>query len=116
VIRLSTTRPIKNVKPKLFKTVDGDTLQFIFSCRLNRIDAPETKGIEKQLGQIAKNWLVAKMEGATEVKMDIVDRDYYGRLLIELYVDGYNINDMLVELKLAELYKPKNHNNGVLDI
>lgn len=112
----ATRKPIKGVKPKLFKTVDGDTLQFIFSCRLNRIDSPETKGIERQLGQIAKNWLVAKMEGAKEVKMDIIDRDYYGRLLIELYVDGVNVNDQLVELKLAELYTPAHHNNGVLDI
>jgi endonuclease YncB( thermonuclease family) len=108
-------KPIKGVKGKFERVIDGDTLAFIFNCRLNRIDAPETKGQERQLGQVTKNYVIERMKNAKDIKIDIVDRDYYARILIELYIDGVNINDELVEKRLAEIYKPKNHNNGVLD-
>jgi endonuclease YncB( thermonuclease family) len=113
---MTTRKPISGVKPKFDRVIDGDTIAFIFNCRLNRIDTPETKGIERQLGQVAKNYVIERMNNARDIRIDIIDRDYYGRLLIELYIDGVNINDELVEKRLAEYYKPKNHNNGVLDI
>jgi micrococcal nuclease len=109
-------KPIKGVKTKFNRVIDGDTLSFIINCRLNRIDAPETKGIEAQLGQVTKNYLVARIDKAKDIKIDIIDRDYYGRLLIELYIDGENINNELVEHRLAETYTPAHHNNGVMDI
>lgn len=113
---MTTRNPIKGVKTKFNRVIDGDTLSFIINCRLNRIDAPETKGIEAQLGQVTKNYLAARIDQAKDIKIDIIDRDYYGRLLIELYIDGENINNELVEHRLAEMYTPKHHNNGVLDI
>ena len=113
---MTTRQPIKGVRPKFDRVVDGDTIAFIMNCRLNRIDAPETRGREAQLGQVTKNYVIERMSTAKDIRIDIVDRDYYARLLIELYIDGVNINDELIEKRLAEVYSPKNHNNGVLDI
>jgi len=112
----TTRKPIKGVKAKYERVIDGDTLSFLINCRLNRIDAPETKGVERQLGQVTKNYLIERINAAHDIKIDIIDRDYYARLLIELYIDGVNINDELVEKRLAEVYTPAHHNNGVLDI
>jgi endonuclease YncB( thermonuclease family) len=113
---MTTRKPISGVKAKYNRTIDGDTIAFILNCRLNRIDAPETKGREAQLGQVTKNYLIERMDNAKDIRIDIVDRDYYARLLIELYIDGVNINDELIEKRLAEVYTPAHHNNGVLDI
>lgn len=107
--------PIKNVPAKLVRTIDGDTVALLFNTRLNRIDAPEKTGIEAQLGKIAWDWLEKRLSKG-KITVDIINRDYYGRILIELYVDGVNINTEMLELGLVELYKAKNHNNGKLDI
>lgn len=103
-------------KGKVTQVLDGDTIKVEMTLRLNRIDAFETKGIEADLGgNEAKEYLTERLLGK-HVDLGLVNRDYYKRVLSEIILKGVNINDELLEKKLAEVYKTKNHNNGKLDI
>jgi endonuclease YncB( thermonuclease family) len=109
-----TTKFIKT-NAKVLRVLDGDTIEVAVKVRLNRIDAPETKGIEKEMGLVTKERLTERLSGKT-VQLQIAANDVYYRLLSEVVIDGINVNDELLGEKLAEIYTPKHHNNGVLDI
>ena len=83
--------------------------------RFARINAPELKIIkgidERKRGQKAKTFLKNLIEGKPiiieTIKMpkDRQPHDSFGRYLVEVYdLDGNNINDLLVDKKLA-VYK-----------
>ena len=105
------------IKAKVNRVVDGDTVevQATLKLRLDFIDAPETRGIEKEAGLVSKQWLVDALPPGTVIDMDIKTFDMYYRALTVIYKDGVNINGEMVKLKLAEIYSPANHNNGKLD-
>ena len=75
--------------------------------RLARINAFEVRGIEKQKGVEARNWLENTLANAKEKKQKIWIETFkdatekFGRYLAELYVGSKNINDELVKLKHA---------------
>ena len=85
------------------RVIDGDT--FVLDggerVRLLRIDTPERK--EKGF-QEAKDYMIARVEGLT-ITIVRKGKGYYRRTLAEVYVNGVNINDELLELGLAKLYK-----------
>ena len=85
------------------RVIDGDTVVLDGGerVRLLRIDTPERK--EKGF-QEAKDWMINRVEGLT---ITIVRKGtgFYKRTLAELYVDGVNINDELLELGLAKKYR-----------
>ena len=85
------------------RVIDGDT--FVLDggerIRLLRIDTPERK--EKGF-QEAKDYMIARVEGLT-ITIVRKGKGYYRRTLAEVYVNGVNINDELLELGLAKLYK-----------
>lgn len=95
--------------------LDGDTIKVELTLRLNRIDALETKGIEKEGGLITKQYLTERLLGK-HVDLQLISRDYYKRVLAEVFLKEINIGDELIEKKMVEVYKTKNHNNGKLDI
>lgn len=97
------------------RIVDGDTLEVLIKVRMARIDAPETKGKEKPMGEVTKAYITGKLL-EKEIVMAIQGTDVYDRTLAEIYLDGKNVNDQMVEDKKAEVYSPKNHNNGKLDV
>lgn len=97
------------------RVLDGDTIKVELTIRLNRIDALETKGIEKEGGLIAKQYLTERLLGR-HIDLQLISRDYYKRVLAEVLLKEININNELLEKKFAEVYKTKNHNNGILDI
>ncbi len=71
--------------------------------RLSRINAPEVRGKERPEGLISRDWLREKIQGKAVVIKTVKDKKgKYGRYLIEIILDGVNINDELVKNKLAE--------------
>jgi micrococcal nuclease len=71
--------------------------------RLIGINAPEVRGIEREQGIIARDWLREKLpEGKSLVIQTAKDRKgKYGRWLATLFLDGVNINDLLVQNGMA---------------
>lgn len=87
---------------KVVKVHDGDTVtlriperDFDFPLRLLDIDAPE---LHQEHGHESRDWLRSWVEGReVEVKINFHNRvDKYGRLLGHLFVDGMNVNEILV--------------------
>lgn len=105
-------------KANVVSVYDGDTITADIDLgfhtwihgeklRLARIDAPEMRGKEKAAGKVSRDWL----------RRQILDKDIiihtqkkknggeqqgkYGRYIVELYLDGVNLNDALVSEGLA---------------
>jgi micrococcal nuclease len=76
--------------------------------RLNRINADEIKGSEKQSGILARDFLRSKILGKNIILQTIKDKtEKYGRYLGEIFLENesrelVNINDLLVEKGFAE--------------
>ena len=71
--------------------------------RLARINAPEVRGPEKPEGIKSRDWLRDKISGKKVLIKTVKDKKgKYGRYLVEIYLDGVNINDEMVRLGLAE--------------
>ena len=74
--------------------------------RLSRVKAPEIRGPERSKGlksrnalrkKIDKKWVILESDGKSKGK--------YGRWLVSLYIDGFCVNDWLIDSKLADLYE-----------
>lgn len=104
------------IDAKVNRVIDGDTIEVTakFRVRMDFIDAPETRGVEKSKGVITKQWLKEQIEGKT-VQLDVKTKDMYDRFLSVVYQDGININGEMVKHNLAEIYSPANHNDGQQD-
>ena len=96
-------------RAKLIRCVDGDTVILDIdlgfyewrlgqSYRLLRIDAPEMNTPE---GKEAKLELEKYLAGKTLIAQT-QKSDNFGRFLVELYADGKNVSDYLVESGFAK--------------
>ncbi len=96
-------------KVELLRVVDGDTVDVRIDLgfnvwhkcrvRLMGINAPESRTRdkeEKKRGLAAKQWLIDRLE-YKEIEMQSYGTGKYGRVLGELFVDGVNINQLMVE-------------------
>ena len=99
---------------------DGDTcclsidlglnvLRYKQTIRLLNVNTPELRGVsdeEKQKGLEARDWLRNSLDSASEliIKTHKDKTGKYGRLLGELYADGVNLNNRMLELGLAVPY------------
>lgn len=78
--------------------------------RLNRIDAPELRGTQKEKGLASRDFLREKILGKDIFIETIKDRqEKYGRYLAEIFIEikkdkFINVNDLLVEKGYA-IYK-----------
>ena len=103
---------------KVIKVYDGDTITiasvlpnttepiYRFSIRLNGIDTPEIRGKteeEKELAIQVRDALTDKIYGKM-VELRNVGNEKYGRVLAEVYLDGENINQWLVDENFAVAY------------
>lgn len=71
--------------------------------RLHRINAPEVRGAERPAGLLSRDWLRGKVLGKSVIIQTIKDRKgKYGRYLAEIWLDGQNINDQIVEAGHAD--------------
>jgi len=103
------------------RVYDGDTLMDMVldlgfgitikvSGRLDGINAPEVRGVEKEQGVVSRDWLRSRMmdaENVVIVTRPSGDRQQgkYGRWLITVVADGHDLNEMMVQKKLARWAK-----------
>lgn len=73
--------------------------------RLNRINTPEVTGVQKPLGEVSRDRLVALMPLHVPITVKVSKPDKYGRWLADIYLaTGQCVNDMLVSENLAKYY------------
>lgn len=108
-------------KAKVIRVVDGDSvwlevdLGFRMSMRDNfrlaRIDAPEIRGEERDLGLLSKSTLEAILPEGLEVTIRTEKAGKYGRWLVEIEAidpktnTAYNVNDHMIKIGQAKLYE-----------
>ncbi|MFZ5946706.1 MAG: thermonuclease family protein [Stygiobacter sp.] len=114
-------KTLYHYKAKVTDVYDGDTVTVEIDLglhtfikgekiRLNRINAPELKGKEKEMGIKSRDFLRKKILGKEILLETIKDKnEKYGRYLGEIYLEMkkeqfVNINDLLVERGFA-VYK-----------
>lgn len=117
-------KKVKNKKKDSFYTYyavvssvyDGDTITADIDLgfhawmhneklRLSRINTPEVRGVEKERGLVSRDWLRKRINGKQIIIKTSKDKKgKYGRYLVEVFLDGVNINDELVKKELA-VYK-----------
>lgn len=103
---------------KVIKVYDGDTItiasklpyskseMYRFSVRLNGIDCPEIKGKtedERECAQLVKQELSNLLMGNV-VELKNLQNEKYGRILADVYINGMNINNYMIERRLAVKY------------
>ena len=103
------------------KVYDGDTITIVsklpysnsplyrFSVRLNGLDCPEIKGEtadEKKCAEIARTE-VSNLVLNKIVTLDNLKNEKYGRILADVYVDNLQINNHMLEKRLAVAYDGK---------
>ena len=102
----------------VIKVYDGDTITiaaklpyyrselYRFSVRLKGIDTPEIKSNnehEKILAKKARDYLSNKILNK-KVVLKNVSTEKYGRILADVYLDGININKLMLEQNYAVEY------------
>lgn len=76
-------------------------------CRLHGIDTPELRGQDREAGIAARNRLRQLILNQPVIVRSIKDKSgKFGRLLVEIYCHGANINQQLVNEQHAIIYKP----------
>ena len=102
---------------KITNIVDGDTvdaeidlgfkLYTVQRLRLIDIDTEEMNDPDqhlKDLARSAKKYMQDTLLGKT-VKINTYKSDSFGRYLVEIYIDKFNVNDYLLESGLAKKWK-----------
>jgi micrococcal nuclease len=77
------------------------------SIRVNGVDAPEIRGKcarEKAGARAAKQHTVAMLRGARSIELRNIRRGKYFRLLADVYTDGKNLAQSLIQAGLARPY------------
>jgi len=97
---------------------DGDTIRFDLPkyppiagndirVRVNGIDTPKIKGKcekEKYDAQQAKEMVADILKDAEQITLKNMERGKYFRIAADVYVDGQNLADVLIEAGLAIHY------------
>jgi endonuclease YncB( thermonuclease family) len=105
-------------KAKVVYIYDGDTVHLVievfnqlfkWKCRIAHVDTPElkTKDLhEKEMGYVARDKLKELMENKI-VDVECFEFDKYGRLLVEITVDGIKVHEWLISNGYAKSYEGK---------
>ena len=75
--------------------------------RILGIDTPEIRGAsdcEERLARAAKQFTVAKLRGAGEIRLEHIERGSFFRLLAEVWIDGESLGQALIEAGHARPY------------
>jgi micrococcal nuclease len=73
--------------------------------RLSRINTPELRGDSYDEGVVARDFVRGLTLNKSVLIKTIKDqKEKYGRYLAEIYIDGKNLNDMLLEHGMAVPY------------
>jgi micrococcal nuclease len=108
VLFAAGTRAVES-KEKIVRVIDGDTVELEGGARLRYIgiDAPEmsSTGREECLAEAAKAANASLVEGKeVEFKVDVSDKDRFGRSLRYVYAGEVFVNMALIEQGLARTY------------
>lgn len=105
-------KPDYTYNAQIVRVIDGDSLEVIVDCgfrlsirtpvRLAHINTPE---LNQAGGSAAKQHLSAIIGGTSTVMRTFKPYDKYGRWLAEVYVDGRNINQQMVDDGYAVSYE-----------
>jgi micrococcal nuclease len=97
-----------NYEANVVRVVDGDTiivdidLGFSLtlknqSLRLARVNAPELKGSSREAGEKTRDALIQRISNQKiQIKTHKVEKDKYGRILADVFLQGHCINDWLL--------------------
>ena len=108
------TNPAYLYEANVTEVYDGDTITVDIDLglgtwvhseklRLHRINAPEVRGESRPQGIASRDWLREQVLGKEVIVQTIKDKKgKYGRYLAEVWLEGQNINDLLVENGFAE--------------
>jgi micrococcal nuclease len=106
----------QSFQAKVVNVYDGDTIHVVFkyfdkfykwNCRIAHVDTPElrTKNEEeKKKGYEARDKLRELILNKI-VKLNCLEFDKYGRLLVDIYLNEANVNDWLVANGYAKKYE-----------
>ena len=92
--------------------VDGDTAWFIVDGKREKvrflgIDTPESTNAIEEYGKEASNFTCDKLKLANEIYIEYDSNsdkyDKYGRLLGYLFIDNYNLNELILLNGFAEV-------------
>lgn len=115
-------------KGTVTKVIDGDTIDVLIDLgfcvkvherfRLLNINAPETRGSERELGLKSKQVVTDELLNKEVIIRSSVDDSYiyedkYGRWLAVVYLDGSDYNKSLVERGLATGYEEYDQYNVI---
>ncbi len=103
---------------KLISVYDGDTFRVDIASlppivgkniaiRVNGVDTPEIRGkclYEKNLALKARDFVRGKLANAKEIKLTNLQRGKYFRVIANVVVDGVNLEQELLDNKLAYRY------------
>ena len=84
-----------------------DIVGYRMGIRVNGIDTPEIRGkceSEKVLARQAKQITVKILREAKVIELRNMKRGKYFRIVADVYADGKNLGDILIEKKLAVAY------------
>ena len=116
-LQAEESTPDATIKGHVYYCHDGDTCRIKvadaiwMNVRLAGIDAPEVSNSHKKtgaqpLGESARDKLNDIIKDK-DVTIHQVDLDPYNRPVVEILLDGKNINLMMIELGFAEAYRGK---------
>lgn len=102
---------------RLLKVIDGDSLVVSAGgrereLRLDQIDAPE---YDQPHGQRSEDILRRLLSGRP-LSIEVLERDRYGREVVELEAGGVNINARMVELGAAWAYRRYLRDESLLEL
>lgn len=89
---------LKNVHPLLADTI---------GIRISGIDTPELRGSSdciKKMGYIARDFVKNKLENAKKIELKNYKRGKYFRIIADVYIDGENISNLLINNGYAKKY------------
>jgi micrococcal nuclease len=106
---------------KVNSVYDGDTFRATLKnypaiigenigIRVNGIDTPEIRGkcpSEKALAIKARDLARLKLNNGKVIELHNISRGKYFRIVADVFIDGVNLGDILLEAKLAVRYKGK---------
>jgi len=100
---------------EIIRVIDGDTVEAridlgfdtsrIEILRLYGLNAPEVTGIEKAEGLKSEAWIVEKLDSAEVIEIRTIKdkKGSFGRYLAILFVDGENLNQLMIDSGMAEI-------------
>ncbi|PCG21128.1 thermonuclease [Brachyspira sp. G79] len=108
------TKYLISLDKDLIKVSDGDTIKYKNNYyRFIGVDAPE---IKQNYGTNVKNYVIEKINNASNVSMLVSSYDIFGRILCHLFIDDVPLAYYMMKDKQAKETITKYGDNGFINI